>query len=34
MMAVFQHGRERARTVGARPAKDILAFINRSLAGI
>jgi thioredoxin 2 len=32
MMAVFQHGREKARTVGARPAKDILAFITQALA--
>jgi thioredoxin-like negative regulator of GroEL len=31
MMAVFYHGREEARTVGARPAKDILAFINQAL---
>lgn len=32
MMAVFQGGREKARTVGARPARDILAFINQALA--
>lgn len=31
MMAVFHHGHEEARTVGARPAKDILAFINQAL---
>jgi thioredoxin 2 len=33
MLAVFHHGHEKARTVGARPAKDILAFINEALAG-
>lgn len=32
MLAVFHRGHEKARTVGARPAKDILAFINRTLA--
>jgi thioredoxin 2 len=32
MMAVFHHGHEKARTVGARPAKDILAFIHQALA--
>jgi len=32
MLAVFHRGHEKARTVGARPAKDILAFINQSLA--
>jgi thioredoxin 2 len=31
MLAVFHHGHEKARTVGARPAKDILAFINQAL---
>jgi thioredoxin 2 len=31
MMSVFHHGHEKARTVGARPARDILAFINQSL---
>jgi thioredoxin 2 len=31
MMAVFHHGHEKARTVGARPARDILAFINGAL---
>ncbi len=31
MMAVFHGGREKARTVGARPARDIQAFIDRSL---
>jgi thioredoxin 2 len=32
MMAVFYRGHEKARTVGARPAKDILAFIRQALA--
>jgi thioredoxin 2 len=32
MLAVFQHGHEKARTVGARPARDILAFIHGALA--
>jgi thioredoxin 2 len=32
MMAVFNHGREAGRTVGARPARDIQAFIDQSLA--
>jgi thioredoxin 2 len=32
MLAVFHHGHERARTVGARPAKDILAFVHQALA--
>jgi thioredoxin 2 len=32
MMAVFHRGHEKARTVGARPAKDILAFIERAMA--
>jgi thioredoxin 2 len=32
MMAVFYHGHEEARTVGAHPAKDILAFINQALS--
>jgi thioredoxin 2 len=31
MLAVFHHGHEKARSVGARPAKDILAFINLAL---
>jgi thioredoxin 2 len=31
MLAVFQHGHEKARSVGARPAKDILAFIHQAL---
>lgn len=31
MMAVFLHGHEKARTVGARPAREILAFINQAL---
>ncbi len=31
MMSVFHHGHEKARTVGARPARDILAFIDQSL---
>jgi len=31
MLAVFHHGHEKARTVGARPAKDILAFIHQAL---
>jgi thioredoxin 2 len=32
MLAVFHRGHEKARTVGARPAKDILAFIQQALA--
>lgn len=32
MLAVFYGGHEKARTVGARPAKDILAFIQQALA--
>lgn len=32
MMAVFEQGREKGRTVGARPARDILAFVNQTLA--
>jgi thioredoxin 2 len=32
MLAVFHHGHEKARSVGARPAKDILAFIHEALA--
>lgn len=32
MMAVFQRGHEMARTAGARPARDILAFVNEALA--
>lgn len=31
MMVVFHHGHEKASTVGARSAKDILAFINQVL---
>ena len=31
MLAVFHHGHEKARAVGARPAKDILAFIHEAL---
>jgi thioredoxin len=31
MLAVFHRGHEKARTVGARPAKDILAFIHQAL---
>jgi hypothetical protein len=30
-MAVFSGGREVGRTVGARPANDILAFIEQSV---
>jgi thioredoxin 2 len=33
MLAVFRHGHEKARSIGARPARDILAFINQALAG-
>jgi thioredoxin 2 len=33
MMAVFQGGQEKGRTVGARPARDIQAFIDQSIAG-
>lgn len=32
MMAIFHRGHEQARTVGARPARDILAFIEQALA--
>jgi thioredoxin 2 len=32
MLAVFYRGHEKARAVGARPAKDILAFIQQALA--
>jgi thioredoxin 2 len=32
MMAVFEGGRERARTAGARPASDIEAFVRSALA--
>ncbi len=32
MMSVFHKGREKGRTVGARPARDILAFVEQSLA--
>ncbi len=32
MMAVFDGGREKGRTVGARPARDILAFIDNALS--
>jgi thioredoxin 2 len=31
MMAVFLRGHEKARAVGARPAREILAFINQAL---
>jgi len=31
MLAVFHKGHEKARIVGARPAKDILAFIREAL---
>jgi len=31
MLAVFHHGHEKARNVGARPARDILAFIHQTL---
>jgi len=31
MMAVFNRGHEKARTVGARPAREILAFVNQAL---
>jgi len=31
MMAVFLRGHEKARMVGARPAREILAFINQAL---
>jgi thioredoxin 2 len=31
MMAVFHHGHEKARTVGARPARDIQAFIDQAI---
>ena len=31
-MAVFEGGREVARTAGARPAADIEAFVRQSLA--
>jgi thioredoxin 2 len=31
MLAVFYRGQEKARTVGARPAQDILAFIQQTL---
>jgi thioredoxin 2 len=33
MMAVFYRGQEKARTVGARPARDIQAFIDRAITG-
>jgi thioredoxin 2 len=32
MLAVFHRGHEKARTVGAHPAKDILAFIQEALS--
>ena len=32
MLAVFYRGHEKARTVGARPARDILAFIQQAIA--
>ena len=31
-MAVFTHGKEAARTMGARPAKDIKDFVNSVVA--
>lgn len=31
MMAVFNRGQEKARTVGARPARDIQAFIDQAV---
>ncbi len=31
MLAVFHRGREKARTAGARPARDILAFIQQAI---
>ena len=31
MMAVFHHGQEKARTVGARPARDIQAFVDQAI---
>jgi thioredoxin 2 len=31
MLAVFHRGRETGRTVGARPARDILAFIHQAI---
>ena len=31
-MAVFHRGHEKARTTGARPAREILAFVNQALA--
>jgi len=31
MLAVFYRGHEKARTVGARPARDILAFIHNAV---
>lgn len=33
MMALFMGGREAARTVGARPAQDLLAFIHETTTG-
>jgi thioredoxin 2 len=32
MLAVFYRGHEKARAVGARPARDILAFIQQAVA--
>jgi thioredoxin 2 len=32
MLAVFHRGHEKARTVGARPARDILVFIHQAIA--
>jgi thioredoxin 2 len=32
MMSVFEGGREKGRTVGARPARDIQAFIDNALS--
>lgn len=34
MIAVFYRGHEKARTVGARPARDILAFIQQAIASV
>jgi thioredoxin 2 len=33
MLSVYAGGREAGRTMGARPAKDIIAFVQQSLAG-
>jgi hypothetical protein len=32
-MAVFEHGREVARTAGARPAADIETFVRQAVSG-